>query len=155
MNQNLIQTIRVTEVLRENEIGALVVDAAIAVHRKLGPGLLESVYEAVLAHELRKRGLTVERQVPVEVRYDDLVFEEGFRADIIVNDLVILELKSVEQISRAHQKQLTTYLKLAGKKLGYLLNFSGATMKEGIQRIVNGLGEGAREDAKNAKNENS
>jgi GxxExxY protein len=155
MNQNLKPTIRATGVLRENEVGALVVDAAIAVHRKLGPGLLESVYEAVLAHELRQRGLTVERQVPVEVRYDDLVFEEGFRADIMVNGLVILELKSVEQITRAHQKQLTTYLKLSGKKLGYLLNFGAATMKEGLQRVANGLGEGAREDAKNAKNENS
>jgi GxxExxY protein len=151
MNQNLKQTIRVTEVLWENEVGALVVDAAIAVHRKLGPGLLESVYESVLAHELRKRGLTVERQVPVEVRYDDLVFEEGFRADIIVNGLVILELKSVEQISRAHQKQLTTYLKLTGKKLGYLLNFGGATMKEGIQRVVNGLELRSRGDAKHAE----
>lgn len=144
MNQNLKQSIGATGVLWENEVGALVVDAAVAVHRKLGPGLLESVYESVLAHELRKRGLTVERQVPVEVRYDDLVFEEGFRADIIVNGMVILELKSVEQISRAHQKQLTTYLKLAEKKLGYLLNFGGATMKEGIQRIVNGLEEESR-----------
>lgn len=155
MNQNLKQTIRVTGVLWENEIGALVVDAAIAVHRKLGPGLLESVYESVLAHELRKRGLTVERQVPVEVRYDDLVFEEGFRADIIVNGLVILELKSVEQISRAHQKQLTTYLKLTGKKLGYLLNFGAATMKEGIQRVVNGLNEGSTKDPGDAEDTQS
>jgi GxxExxY protein len=144
MNQNLKQSIGATGVLWENEVGALVVDAAVAVHRKLGPGLLESVYESVLAHEIRKRGLTAERQVPVEVRYDDLVFEEGFRADIIVNELVILELKSVEQVSRAHQKQLTTYLKLAGKKLGYLLNFGGGTMKEGIQRIVNGLEKESR-----------
>jgi GxxExxY protein len=131
-------------VLSENEIGTLVLEAAIKVHREMGPGLLESVYEVILAYELKKRGLMVARQVPVEIRYDDLVFEEGFRADIIVNDLVILELKSVEQISRAHQKQLTTYLKLAGKKLGYLLNFGGATMKEGIQRIVNGLEESRR-----------
>jgi GxxExxY protein len=144
MTTNPTTTHQSSSVLSENKIGTMVLEAAIKVHREMGPGLLESVYETTLAYELRKRGLIVARQVPVEIRYDDLIFEEGFRADIIVNELVILELKSVEQISRAHQKQLTTYLKLAGKKLGYLLNFGGATMKEGIQRIVNGLEKESR-----------
>ena len=122
-----------------NEIGTIVIDASIKVHSYLGPGLLESVYEIVLARELELRGLVVERQVPTPIRYEDLVFDEGFRADIIVNEKVILELKSVEKINNVYPKQLFTYLKLTGLRLGYLLNFGAPLMKEGINRIVCGI----------------
>jgi len=125
----------------ENEIGRIVVDTAIAVHRALGPGLLESVYEIVLTHELRKRGLDAVRQVPVMIEYDGIKFDEGFRADIIVENLVVLELKSIEHASAAHRKQIQTYLRLSGHKLGFLLNFGEALMKDGITRAVNGLEE--------------
>jgi len=127
--------------MTENEIGRVVVDVAIAVHRALGPGLLESVYEAVLAYELSKRGLLVRRQVAIPVVYEGLEFDEGFRADVVVDDKVILELKSVETISHAHGKQIQTYLRLSGMKLGFLLNFGAALMKDGIKRAVNGLDE--------------
>lgn len=125
----------------ENEIGREVVDAAVKIHMALGPGLLESVYEIVLAKELERRGLSVKRQVVVPIEFEGLHFDEGFRADIIVNDKVILELKSTEQISKLHGKQLNTYLKLTKRKLGYLLNFGANLMKDGIRRIVNGLPE--------------
>jgi GxxExxY protein len=124
--------------MTENEIGKIVVDAAFQVHNRLGPGLLESVYETTLAYELRKRGLKVRRQVAIPIRYDDIEFEEGFRADIIVEELVILEIKSVETLARVHGKQLLTYLRLADKRLGYLLNFGEELIKDGIRRIVNG-----------------
>ena len=127
--------------MKENEIGKIVVDAAIAVHRALGPGLLETVYEVVLTHELQKRGLPVERQIPISIQYDGVKFDEGFRADIIVEKKVIIELKSVEHATAAHRKQIQTYLKLTGCKLGYLLNFGEALMKNGITRAVNGLEE--------------
>jgi GxxExxY protein len=127
--------------MNENRIGKEVVDAAVRVHRELGPGLLETVYEVVLAKELERRGLRVERQVPVPIIYGGLRFEEGFRADIIVEGKVILELKSVEQVSKVHAKQVFTYLKLKGLKLGFLLNFGGNLMKDGIERIANGLPE--------------
>jgi GxxExxY protein len=125
----------------ENEIGRQIVDAAIAVHRELGPGLLETVYEVVLLDELRKRGLHAQRQVPVSIVCRGVRFDEGFRADIIVQDKVIIELKSVERINNAHKKQLLTYLKLTGMKLGFLLNFGEDMMKRGITRTVNGLPE--------------
>ena len=127
--------------MTENQIGTIVVDAAIMLHRDLGPGLLESVYELTLAHELQKRGLAVEHQVPIPIVYDSLRFDEGFRADLLVNDCVILELKSVVAITLAHRKQIQTYLRLSGKKLGFLLNFGDAMMKDGIVRAVNGLEE--------------
>jgi GxxExxY protein len=127
--------------LTENEIGTLLVKTAIDVHRELGPGLLESVYEIVLAYELNKRGMNVLRQVPVPITYKDMVFEEAFRADLLLADKVIVELKSVEQINRAHRKQIQTYLRLTGLKLGYILNFGAVLMKEGIVRAVNGLEE--------------
>lgn len=127
--------------MTENEIGTIVVDAAIQVHRALGPGLLESVYEVILAHELQQRGLQVERQVVVPIIYQGIQFNEGFRADIIVNGKVVLELKSVEKATLAHKKQIQTYLRLTGCKLGYLLNFGEALMKSGITRAVNGLEE--------------
>ena len=125
--------------MNENEIGTSVVDAAIAVHRELGPGLLETVYEVSLEHELKKRGLVVKRQVSIPIRYQELSFDEGFRADLIVEDKVMLELKSVEEASGVHKKQIQTYLRLSGRKLGYLLNFGAALMKDGITRCVNGL----------------
>jgi len=125
--------------VHENQIGKIVVDAAIAVHRELGPGLLESVYEVVLAHELRERGLQVERQRSIPIVYHGIHFAEGFRADLVVEDKVILELKSLERVNNAHKKQLLTYLKLTGIKLGYLLNFGDTLMKQGITRTVNGL----------------
>jgi GxxExxY protein len=127
--------------MTENEIGKIVVNAAINVHRKLGPGLLENVYEVVLSYELKKCGLHIKQQVPVSIQYDGLTFDVGFRADIIIEDKVILELKSVEKTIPAHRKQIQTYLKLTGYKLGFLLNFGEALMKEGIKRIVNGLEE--------------
>ena len=127
--------------MTENEIGTIVVDSAIAVHRELGPGLLETVYEVVLARELQERGMKIERQVPVAIEYKGVVFDEGFRADIIVEGKLILELKSVERVTAAHKKQVQTYLRLTGGKLGYLLNFGEALMKDGITRCVNNLEE--------------
>jgi GxxExxY protein len=127
--------------MTENEIGKIVVDAAITIHKALGSGLYEIVYEVVLTHELNKNGLNVERQVPVSIEYDGIKFDEGFRADIIIESKVILELKSVESVTKAHKKQVLTYLRLTGCKLGYLLNFGEALMKDGITRIVNGLEE--------------
>ena len=127
--------------LKENKIAKLVVDAAYHVHTKFGPGLLESVYEVVLAHEIEKRGLALERQVSIPVQYDGLVFDEGFRADMIVEDSVIIELKSAESVAPVHKKQLLTYLRLADKKLGLLLNFGAPLIKKGIFRIVNKLEE--------------
>ena len=124
--------------MTENEIGTIIIDAAISIHRQIGPGLLETVYEAILAKELEKRGLKIERQKPIPIKFDGMKFEEGFRADIIVENKVILELKSIEKINPAHKKQVLTYLKLSGLKLGYLMNFGEALMKDGITRILNG-----------------
>jgi len=123
----------------ENEIAKVVVDACYQIHTRLGPGLLESVYERILEHELKKRGLKVARQVPIPVVYDGMEFEEGFKADLIVNSLVILELKSVEKTAPVHRKQTLTYLKLTGLKLGLLINFGAPLIKDGIFRLVNGL----------------
>jgi GxxExxY protein len=130
--------------MNENAIGTQILTAAIEVQRELGPGLLESVYEIVLARELSDRGLKAERQVPVPIIYKGLSFEEGFRADLIVADKVLVELKSVERVTPAHKKQVQTYLRLTGLKLGYLLNFSEAVLKDGITRCVNRLEEGSR-----------
>jgi GxxExxY protein len=127
--------------MTENEIAKEVVDAAFHIHTKLGPGLLESVYETVLAAVLRKRGLRVERQVPVPIRFEDLTFDEGFRADLIVEGKVILELKSVEETAPVHKKQVITYLRLADKRLGLLINFGAPLIKDGITRLVNRLPE--------------
>lgn len=124
--------------MTENEIGTTVVEEAIALHRALGPGLLETVYEVILMHRLRKQGLQVERQVSISIEYDGIKFDEGFKADLIINGKVLLELKSVETIHKAHKKQLLTYLKLTGMKLGYILNFGDELMKDGITRTING-----------------
>ena len=125
--------------MNENEIGSMIVTTAIQIHRKIGPGLLESVYEAILARRLYRNGLKVKRQLYVPIKFDGLKFEEGFRADLVVEDKVIIELKCVEGISNAHRKQLLTYLRLSNRRLGYLLNFNESLMKRGVYRIVNGL----------------
>jgi GxxExxY protein len=125
----------------ENEIGKIAVDSAVQIHRELGPGLLETVYEIVLARELERRGLKIQRQVSVPIVYRDIRFDEGFRADILVEDKVILELKSLDQIAKVHSKQVLTYLRLTGLRLGFLLNFGSPLMKDGISRVVNGLPE--------------
>ena len=127
--------------MNENEIGKEIVDAAIVVHRELGPGLLETVYEVVLLDELRTRGLRAEHQIPIPIVCRGVRFDQGFKADVIVENKVIIELKSVERITNVHKKQLLTYLRLTGMKLGYLLNFGDVMMKHGITRTVNGLVE--------------
>ena len=126
----------------ENEIAGIVVDACYRMHTGLGPGLLESVYEAVLAREIERRGLRVHRQVPVPIIWEDLNFDEGFRADLIVEDKLIIELKSVEKLAPVHSKQLLTYLRLTRRRLGLLVNFGEALIKDGIKRVVNGLPDG-------------
>jgi GxxExxY protein len=123
----------------ENEISKIVVDACYQIHVRLGPGLLETVYHRILEHELNKRSLSVRREVPIPFRYDEIEFDEGFRADLIVNDKVIIELKSVENTAPVHKKQVLTYLKLTGMKLGILANFGAPLMKDGLFRLVNGL----------------
>ncbi len=125
--------------MNENEIAKIVVDCALKIHRALGPGLLESVYEEILAYELIKRGLQIERQQPIGVIYDNLKMDIGFRADIIVCDKLIIEIKSIERIAPVHPKQLLTYIRLKDIKLGLLINFNVALIKDGISRIVNNL----------------
>jgi GxxExxY protein len=125
----------------ENQLSKVILDAAFKVHTKTGPGLLETVYEVILAHELRKAGLQVQRQVPIRIRYDDLVFDEGFRADLLVEDKVIVELKSVEQLVPVHSKQVLTQLRLSDCRLGLLINFGATHLRHGSERIVNGLPE--------------
>jgi len=127
--------------MNENEISKIVVDAALKVHKALGPGLLESVYEVVLAHELRSRGLKVQRQLSIPIRYENIHFDEGFRADLVVEQKVIVEIKSVERTSRVHKKQVLTYLRLADTRLGLLINFGSELIRDGITRLVNGLEE--------------
>lgn len=125
--------------MHENELAAKVMDASFLIHRELGPGLLESVYEAVLAKLLADKGLFVERQVAVPVMFQGLTFDEGFRADLIVENKLILELKSVERLQPVHSKQLLTYLRLTGCKLGLLINFGDNLLKDGIKRVANGM----------------
>jgi len=124
--------------MHENEIGTVIVDSAVHLHQALGPGLLETVYEVTLAEKLKKRGLTVQRQVPIAIEFEGQKFDEGFRADLIVEGKVIIELKSVEKVHPAHKKQVLTYLRLTGMTLGYLLNFGDTLMKDGITRIIHG-----------------
>ena len=118
-------------------ISADVVDAALRLHRDLGPGLLESVYEAILAAKLATRGYAVSRQQPVDIEYDGIRFESAFRVDLMVEGCVLVEIKSVERLNAAHGKQLLTYLRLTKQPLGLLINFGGETLKEGLRRIVN------------------
>jgi GxxExxY protein len=127
--------------LHENPISKEIVDAAFKIHTQLGPGLLESVYEVILAHELKKRGLRVQRQLPIPIIWDDIQFEEGYRLDLMVEDKVLVEVKSVECIERVHKKQLLTYLRLLDKRLGILINFNQELIRDGISRVANGLEE--------------
>lgn len=135
----LTQRRRDAEMKDINIISGQIVDAAMQVHTRLGPGLLESIYERILAYELEKRGLKVARQVPIPFQYDDLRFDEGFRADLIVDDAVLVELKSVETLAPVHGKQVLTYLKLTNLGLGLLINFGAPLLKDGIKRIANNL----------------
>ena len=123
----------------EEEIAKQVLDAAFKVHTALGPGLLESVYEAALALELRRQGLSVVQQQPIQVSYEGIPLEIGFRADLIVNEAVLIELKSVESLLPVHKKTATSYLRLIPLKLGFLINFNEASLKDGIVRVVNGV----------------
>jgi GxxExxY protein len=125
--------------MHENDIAREIVDAAYKIHTGLGPGLLESVYETVLAYELAKRGLGVTRQAAIPVIYEKISFDEGFRADLVVEGKVIVELKSVERVSPVNKKQLLTYLRLSDNRLGLLINFGEALIKDGITRVVNRL----------------
>jgi len=124
-----------------NAISGTIVEAAFRIHKEVEPGLLESVYEIILANELSKRGLRVRRQVPIPIHFEGREFDEGFRADLLVNETVIVELKSIDQVATVHKKQLLTYLKLSDKKLGLLINFGGELLKNNIHRLVNGLPE--------------
>jgi GxxExxY protein len=125
--------------VRENEIGEIILGCAIKVHSALGPGLLESTYEVCLIHELLKAGVKAERQVPLPVIYDGIELEAGYRMDLLVADIVVVELKVVEKLLPLHTAQLLSYLKLSKRKLGYLLNFNVVQMRYGIKRVVNNL----------------
>ena len=125
--------------MTENEIAAIVVDAALKIHRTLGPGLLESVYQATLSYELQKRGLRVAQQVALPVYYDSIKLNLGFRVDVLVADKVIIEIKSVESLAPVHRKQVETYLRLMDLRLALLINFNVELIKNGIQRVVNRL----------------
>lgn len=127
--------------MRENELAGVIVDVAFQIHTKLGPRLLESVYEAVMAHELRKRGLKIETQVLIPVEWDGVKLEVGFRVDIYVENCVIVELKSIESVLPVHKKQLLTYLRLTECHLGLLINFNEKLIKDGISRVVHNLPE--------------
>ena len=120
-----------------DQISSVVIEEAIGIHRELGPGLFETVYETVLAGRIEKRGLRAERQVPVPIEFDGHAFGAAFKIDILVENSLILEIKSVEQLSKVHAKQVLTYLRLTKQPVGLLLNFSAPTMREGIRRLVN------------------
>ena len=138
--------------MTENEIGTAMIECAIDVHRELGPGLLETVYEVALSYLLKEKGFPNERQVPIPIQFRGVKFEEGFRADLVVCDRIIVELKSKTAINPADRKQIQTYLKLTGLKLGYLLNFGEALLKDGIVRAVNGLEDNLRAPAPTINN---
>ncbi len=127
--------------MHENEISKIILDICLKIHKELGPGLFESVYESILCYELSKSGLSFQAQVEIPVKYDGKLFEKGFRADIIVAGKVLIELKSVEKLTDVHKKQVLTYLKLTGIKLGLLVNFNEKLLKHGFTRIVNNLEE--------------
>ena len=125
--------------MTENDVAKEIVDAAYQIHTGLGPGLLESAYETALAYELSQRGLRFSRQHPVPILYQTVQLEPGFKADLLVENLVIVEIKSVEDLAPVHKKQLLTYIRLARKRLGLLINFNVVLIKEGITRIANGM----------------
>ena len=126
-----------------DEITGAIIDSAVKLHRDLGPGLLESVYEVVLARMLERRGFQVERQKSIRFEYDGMIFEDGFRTDLLVDNRVVVELKSVEKLAPVHPKQLLTYIRLMDLPVGLLINFGGETLKEGLRRIVNNLSPSA------------
>ena len=123
--------------MEEAKLGETIIGCAMKVHSALGPGLLESTYEACLVHELSKAGLTVARQIALPVRYDGIELEAAYRIDLLVNDFAIIELKVVEKLMPIHTAQILSYLKLSGRKLGYLLNFNVVHMRDGIKRVIN------------------
>ena len=125
--------------MRENELAKIVVDVAYQIHRRLGPGLLESVYQAIMAYELRLRGLHVETEVPIPVIWGDMQLEIGFRGDLWIERLLLVELKSIEELAPVHKKQMLTYLRLTNTRFGLLINFGEELIKDGIVRLVNGL----------------
>lgn len=125
--------------MHENEISAIVIDAGLKVHRALGPGLYEAVYEKCLEYELKKRGLVVERQKFLQIKYGDLIVDNAFKVDLLVENKLVVELKALEAMNSFHNAQLLNYLKLGNYKLGLLLNFNSGLFKNGIKRIVNGL----------------
>ena len=127
--------------MTENEIATIVVDASLRVHRTLGPGLLESVYQAALSYELQKRGLAVVQQLGLPVQYEGVKLDLGFRVDLVVGERVVIEIKSVEALAPVHKKQLETYLRLMDLRLGLLINFNVELIKDGIQRVANRLAE--------------
>ena len=129
--------------MNENEIGTLIIETAIDLHKELGPGLYENVYETILAKRLYEKGLSVQRQVKIPIEFEDNCFADGFRADLVINGKVIIELKSTTKIMDIHKKKLLTYLKLTKLKLGYILNFGEVKLKDGIVRVVNKLAEDA------------
>ncbi len=127
--------------MTENEIAKIIVDVAYKIHTQYGPGLLESAYQALMVYELRKRGLQVEAEKPIPLQHEDVVIDVAYRADLIVEDKVIVELKSVEEVAKVHKKQLKTYLKIADRRLGLLINFGAELIKDGISRVANGMPE--------------
>lgn len=127
--------------MTENQIATVIVDAALKIHKTLGPGLLESVYQVTLSFELERRGLCVAQQVGLPVVYEGIELDLGFRVDLIVSSRVVVEIKSIEALAPIHRKQLQTYLRLMDKRLGLLINFNVELMKDGIQRVVNRLQE--------------
>jgi iron complex transport system substrate-binding protein len=136
-----------------DDITGTIVDTAMKIHIDLGPGLLESVYEMILAKSLQKRGYKVERQKAITFEYDGILFEEGFRIDLLVEDRVIIELKSVEKLIPVHSKQLLTYMRLMNLPVGFLMNFGAATLKEGLHRVVNSLSASASPSLRVNQNE--
>jgi GxxExxY protein len=127
--------------MNENEIATIIVDAAFKIHKTLGPGLLESVYEAILKYELQKRGLKVLQQLGIPIAYEGLNLGIGFRVDLVVGDKVVIEIKSIEALAPVHSKQLATYLRLMDLRLGLLINFNEELIRDGIRRVVNRLVE--------------
>ena len=135
--------------MTHNELSSIIINTAIEIHRQLGPGLLESVYLAVLEYELKKRGLNVQKEVPIPVQWDNLHLEIGSRADLIVEGMVLVELKSVEELAAVHKKQVLTYVKLTDLRLGLLVNFGAELLKHGLHRIINGTIEEEPNDPPN------
>ncbi len=125
--------------MTENETAKIIVDVAYKIHTQYGPGLLESAYQALMVYELRKRGLRVEAEKPITLNHDGVSIDVAYRADLIVEDKVIVELKSVEEVAKVHKKQIKTYLRIADKRLGLLINFGAELIKDGISRVANGM----------------